>query len=446
MPDVPRSRTLDDTLGLLSDGYEFIGKRCRRFHSDAFEGRLLGQRVLFVTGREAAELFYDERHFRRADAVPAPIKRTLFGAGGVQTLDDEAHRARKALFMSVMTRQSIARFLVGAELEWRAALSRWQHAGRVVLLEEAQRVLFRAACRWVGVPLDVVDDQRAADMASMVDGFAAPGRRFVRALLARARSERWATSLVIGVRRGEVAVPGDAPLALIADHRERGERLPAHAASVELLNLVRPTTAIAWYVAFLAVALRDHPVYHQRLLGDDTLLEPFVHELRRYYPFAPLLGARARHSFQWRGVSIRRNQLVLLDLYGTLRDPRVFQDADEFRPERFLARTPSAFELIPQGGGDYFTGHRCAGEWLTIGALAQATRFFVRDLRYDLVAQDLSYRLSRVPSRPKSGVVLTRVSPRVTTATPATVGVTNGKDGPPSSRVPALHGRQMGDA
>src|SRR5690606_32252335 len=139
-------------------------------------------------------------------------------------------------------------------------------------------------------------------------------------------------------------------------------------------------------------------------------------------------------------------QLELLDLYGNLGDPRGFQDADEFRPERLLARTPGAIGLIPQGGGDYFAGHRRASEWLLISALAQATRFFVRDLRYDLVAQDLSYRLSRVPSRPKSGVVLTRVSPRVTTATPATVGVTNAKDGPPSSRVPALHGRQMGDA
>jgi fatty-acid peroxygenase len=52
---------------------------------------------------EAARLFDDAERFQRAGAAPRRVKATLLGEGGVQSLDGEAHRRRKAMFMSPMT-------------------------------------------------------------------------------------------------------------------------------------------------------------------------------------------------------------------------------------------------------------------------------------------------------------------------------------------------------
>ena len=103
MADIPRERTPDSTLLLALDGYEFISKRCRRYHSDIFQTRLLLQQTICMIGPEAARVFYDTERFQRRDAIPKRVQKTLFGEGGVQVLDDDVHRNRKQMFMSLMT-------------------------------------------------------------------------------------------------------------------------------------------------------------------------------------------------------------------------------------------------------------------------------------------------------------------------------------------------------
>ena len=70
---------------------------------------------------------------------------------------------------------------------------------------------------------------------------------------------------------------------------------------------------------------------------------------------------------------------------------------------------PSAFDLIPPGGGDPRTGHRCAGEWITIELVKQALRLLARGMRYEVPDQDLRLRRSRMPSIPRSGFVIAQV-------------------------------------
>lgn len=406
MSNVPRLRG-DQTLALAREGYEFIGRRARRLQSDVFQGRLLGQRVTFLSGRDAAELFYDEERFRRAGETPWLVQKTLFGSGGVQTLDGDAHRQRKAMFLSLMTRENIARLLELSEHEWTVALSSWQRMDRVVLLEQAGLVLFRAASAWAVAPLSARRSQSLArHMAAMVDGFAALGPRLWRARVGRIEAERWARSMIRRVRDGKLLPPPGAAARVFAEALDAdGARLPLQIAAVELLNVVRPITALAWWVSFMALALHEHPTWRERLAQDDDLLEPFVHELRRFYPFTPLLGARARRAFEWRGAALREGELALFDVYGTLRDPRLWDAPEAFRPQRFVGRELTPFDLLPQGGGDFLLGHRCAGEWLSIALLKQALAALVRT-KYQLPAQDLSYRLSRVPCAPASGVIL----------------------------------------
>jgi fatty-acid peroxygenase len=98
MPELPHDRVADSTLAFLRDGYAFISNRCRRYRSDVFQTRLLLQPVICMRGAAAAEVFYSDR-FERRGATPAVARRTLFGEGGVQGLDDAAHHHRKKMLM-----------------------------------------------------------------------------------------------------------------------------------------------------------------------------------------------------------------------------------------------------------------------------------------------------------------------------------------------------------
>ncbi|MEG6551697.1 cytochrome P450, partial [Desulfocurvibacter africanus] len=134
MPSIPRDKLPESTLALFRDGYEFIGKRCKRLGSDVFQTRLMLQKTVCMRGPEAAQVFYDQRYFQRKGGAPLRLRKTLFGQGGVQGMDGEAHRHRKAMFMSLMSSESIARLVRLMSDEWRAALPGWAEKGRVVLL------------------------------------------------------------------------------------------------------------------------------------------------------------------------------------------------------------------------------------------------------------------------------------------------------------------------
>ena len=103
--------------------------------------------------------------------------------------------------------------------------------------------------------------------------------------------------------------------------------------------------------------------------------------------------------------------MILLDVYGQHHDPRVWPEPYAFRPERFLRRPIGEFELIPQGGGDPRTGHRCPGEQITVSLLGTLAQRLAR-LEYYLPPQDLTVDLTRMPARVASGPRI--VVPRVT--------------------------------
>lgn len=93
----------DNTLALIKEGFHFLPGQRRELESDIFETRLMGQKVICMGGKEAAEMFYNNNLFKRKDALPTPIKKSLLGEGGVHGLDDEAHKQRKRMFLSMMT-------------------------------------------------------------------------------------------------------------------------------------------------------------------------------------------------------------------------------------------------------------------------------------------------------------------------------------------------------
>ncbi len=198
----------------------------------------------------------------------------------------------------------------------------------------------------------------------MIEGAGSVGPRKWRGQILRARTERWIRGVIEEVRARRLEVAQGSAAHVIAWHRNPdGELLDTEVAAVELINVLRPVVAVARYVVFAALALHEHPECRRELaaVGDDYL-KLFVQEVRRFYPFFPFVGGRVRKEFDWRGRHFEEGAWVLLDLYGTNHDPRVWEEPRVFRPERFRDWDGSAFDFIPQGGGDHYLDHRCAGE------------------------------------------------------------------------------------
>ncbi len=295
---------------------------------------------------------------------------------------------------------------------WHAQAERWEGADEVVLFHEVEEILCRTVCGWAGVPLAESEaGQRTREFAVMIDGAGSVGPRNWRGLILRQSTELWIRDIIRKVRAGEIEVDEGSAAHAIAWHRGlEGELLDAEVAAVELINVLRPVVAVARFVIFAALALHEHPECRQKLLdvGDDYL-EPFVQEVRRFYPFFPFVGGRVRDEFDWRGRHFAKGRWVLLDLYGTNHDARIWGDPQVFRPDRFRRWDGSAFAFIPQGGGDHYTDHRCAGEWITIELVKRAVRLLTESMSYEVPEQDLRIELSRMPAIPKSRFVISDV-------------------------------------
>ena len=409
----PRLTERDSTLALLREGYAFGLRRFQQHGTDVFQTRLVLRRAAFAYGAEAAQQFYEPDRLTRRGALPVPSLTLLLDLGSVSMLDGPQHSHRKSMFLSLMTPAALASIADLVEDVWRSRLPAWERAGRIVLLDELHEVLCAAVCAWAGVPLDPGDlRRRTRELVAMFEGAGTVGPRNWRGHVHRRRCEHWVEDLVSAVRSGRVAAPEGCALRTVAEHRDvDGALLSPADAAVELINVLRPTVAVARFVVFAALALHEHPE-QRTAVSDAEQARWFVQEVRRHYPFFPVVGGRVRDDFTWRGARLHEGTWLLLDLYATDHDPRIWGDPEQFRPERFRDGDGSAFELVPQGGGDHETGHRCAGEWLTIALVQRAVHLLTTGMDYGVPPQDLRVPLSRMPARPVGGLVLTGIRAR----------------------------------
>lgn len=189
-----------------------------------------------------------------------------------------------------------------------------------------------------------------------------------------------------------------------------GELLDLDVAAVDLNNAYRPIIAAAYLIVFGALAIHEYPDMKPKLQADENNFSKlFAQEVRRYYPFAPAMAAKANRDFVWHGYHVKEGMLVVLDLFGTNRHPDHWENADEFIPERFENWKGSPFAFVPQGGGDVHAGHRCAGEWMTVMVMQAFFKYLTENITYTVPEQDLSYDMARMPTMPKSRFIIRNV-------------------------------------
>ena len=396
----------DNTLAFLADGYRFISKRMKKYETDIFVTRILGKKAICITGEEASRLIYHPDLFERNNALPKRIQKSIFGEHAIQTMDGEQHLHRKQLFLSLLTKDQESKLSKIVSKNWEDKAVTWILTDEIILKEEADEVFCKSALEWAGIPCDKNKvKEKAVDFAYLVDSFGGVGARYWKGRAARKRLEKWLENLIHEVRGRKLTVEEGTVLYAMSYYIDlTGQRLSDHMAAIEIINVIRPIIAVSTYLTFAALALYKHPRWKDRLLTKYVLnMDMFLKEVRRFYPFGPVLGAKVKQDFTWKQVQFHKGDMALLDVFGTNRDPRKWEKANRFWPDHFRDWSGNLFDFIPQGGGDPASGHRCPGEGITMSLMKVSIEFLLHTIEYEVPIQDLRVSLVRMPTRPKSG-------------------------------------------
>ncbi|MBO0457407.1 cytochrome P450 [Enterococcus hulanensis] len=416
MEKVPEIKIkLTDVTERLDEGYLLLSELRKEADAPVVKARLLNKEVIAVYGKEAAKKFYDPRNFKREGAMPKVVLKTLFGEEGVQTLDGKAHEHRKTTFMNLMTPKRMDEY--HRILDKNLAQKLDQQHGEFELFDLSKDVLFRSICEWAGIDLSEMSKEEINQLAeyqiSMISSAVTNPATHIKGIENRKKSEKWAQSLIEHARTNPVAGKEDIALYAFANATDdNGELLPIDVAAVELLNVIRPTVALTVWIALMGHALFSRPDIYQRLHAEfDKLQDSFIQEMRRYYPFFPMLPAFAKQDVEIDGYLIPKDSWVVLDLYGTNHDKRTIETPEVFRISRYLGKEKhisydEEYEMIAQGGGKFEAMHRCAGEWITLHTLRVFSDQLVNKYQFSVPKQDWEIPMNQFPTYPKSKALL----------------------------------------
>ncbi|MBO0450922.1 cytochrome P450 [Candidatus Enterococcus murrayae] len=401
----------------LEEGYLLLSELRKEADAPVVKAHLLNKEVIAVYGKEAAKKFYNPQNFKRAGAMPKIVLKTLFGEDGVQTLDGKAHEHRKSIFMELMTPKRMADY--HRILDKNLTQKMDQQHGEFELFDLSKDVLFRSICEWAGIDLTEMNqeeiDRLAEYQISMISSAVTNPATHVKGIENRKKSEKWAQSLIENARINPASEKEETALYAFAKAADDdGELLPIEVAAVELLNVIRPTVALTVWIALMGHALFSRPDIYQRLHAEfNKLQDSFIQEMRRYYPFFPMLPGFAKQDVEIDGYLIPKDSWVVLDLYGTNHDERTIETPEVFRISRYLGKEKhisyeEEYEMIAQGGGKFEAMHRCAGEWITLHTLRVFSDQLVNKYQFSVPEQDWEIPMNQFPTYPNSKAVLVK--------------------------------------
>ena len=114
------------------------------------------------------------------------------------------------------------------------------------------------------------------------------------------------------------------------------------------------TALLAWTFALLG----QHPEIHQRVVQEvDTLeksplLDQVIKESLRLYPPIHIGNRRVAKEMEFSEGTVPAEERMFYSIYLTHRDPSIWENAEDFCPERFAhGRKTPPFSYVPFGGG-----------------------------------------------------------------------------------------------
>jgi cytochrome P450 len=431
-------RFADDPLPLLLEAYGRFGPifTLRLFHSNVVF--MLGPEANhYITVSHASNFLWRESHFR--DLIG------LMG-DGLLTIDGEFHRRSRLIMLPAFHREHILASVDTIIEETTAALDGLAPGETVDLYAWTRHLALRVAMRAL-FGLDPDGPQaRAIDAAGLFEealSFYAtdyflrvlrgPRTPWARLQQAAGRLDTLIYSEIS--RRRSTGERGRDILSLLLDASdEDGSTLSDLQIRDEVMTLMfagHDTTTSTVSFMFYELAHNPHiadrlvaeqdaifpqslPTATQLASGELRELELVLDETLRKYPPAWVGPRRSIQSFEFAGHTVPGRAFVNYCSWASHHLPDVFEDPEEFRPERFL---PEARAELPKGAYVPFGGgsRTCIG--MRFGQLEVRAIATLILSRFSLsLPEDFKLSIRQMPTiSPKEGLPM-RISPRATAA------------------------------
>ncbi|PTL75787.1 cytochrome P450 [Vitiosangium sp. GDMCC 1.1324] len=182
----------------------------------------------------------------------------------------------------------------------------------------------------LGVPLQ--DREQFMEWAEPLADFNAPAAGTdMLALARRANTAMRELSGYLGnVIEERRRAPGEDLLSKMIQSQEEGQMTPEQLVANAILILVAGHISTTDQLSNSLHDLLTHPDQFKKLQEDRTLVRSAVEEMMRFNTAVPNIHRIATETFQLRGKTIRKGDVVFMCMASANRDPEAFPDPDRF--------------------------------------------------------------------------------------------------------------------
>src|SRR6266508_243838 len=396
LPPGPRLPTLVQTVLFAQQRRRYF-PRLKRRYGDVFTIRLVPHsRVVVVVSRP--------EHIREIFAGPASVMHAgegntvlqpIMGAHSLLLLDDDEHLRMRKQLMPAFNGHALRSYAAMVARLAEAEVASWPYGRPFKLHERMRRLTLEIILQ---VVFGVTAEERLAQLRPLV-GRVVEIRPiimlggFYPKLL---RYRPWRTYLEVQQHVDKILYDEIAARRALPDLAGRDDVLSKLLAAgnwsdaelrdqlVTLLLAGHETTATSMAWAFHELARRPAVLAAAQRAADscdDAYLEAVAKEALRLRPVIYQVGRRLTETTEIAGYSLPRGTTLMPAIGLVQLDPSVHEDADDFRPERFLGDHPPApGTWIPFGGGL----RRCLGAGFSLMESTEILRAALR--RYDVTA------------------------------------------------------------
>ena len=378
LPRGPRMPAVAQTL-VWSLALPWMLDRCAERLGEAFTVTFApsGRQMVILSDPEAVKtVFTAPPELAPSAAGMTPIA-PIMGPRSVITLTGPEHLRQRRLLLPPFHGERMRAYEETIVQSTRARMAGWRLGEPMSLLEQTRAITLEVILRAVfGVEAERMETLRSAIgglfepltigtlllVALRRPTLERPGGKLGRALdrldaVIYEELERRRGQADLGQREDILSL-------LMLARDEDGSEMTDQELRDELVTLLlagheTTATASAWAIERLV----RHPRILARLVAEidggasDEYMQAVINETLRVRPVVPMVVRVLEEPLRVGGHVLAAGTRVAPSIYLTNRNPRVYENAAEFRPERFLGSQPETFAWIPFGGGI----RRCIG-------------------------------------------------------------------------------------
>ncbi len=430
LPPGPQRPAFVQTLEWIVDPKGFM-TRCRRRYGSAFSVRLgPSTDVVFLSDpSDAREVFQGPPEHMNMGDINGLFRRVL-GRNSLLVLDGAEHMRQRKLLLPPFHGERIARHREAMQRAADEDVASWPIGEPFPLQPRMQAMTLNVILRAVfGMEDGPRRDELRVLLARLLElnttiattlpqlrielGGLTPWGKLMRCT-AEVDAAIYAE---MARRREQPNAAQDDVLSLLLDARdERGDPMTDAEIRDQLLTMLvagheTTATALAW--AFERMLREPDVVARLRAdleRGESAYLDAAIKESLRLRPVVPIAARKLSEPLVVGGHEYPAGTVLMPCIFLLHRNPAVYEDPEEFRPERFLGAPPATYSWIPFGGGV----RRCLGASFALLEM----RIVIEAVLRNLDLRPVPRRSERIVRRaftlsPKRGarVVATRRAP-----------------------------------